>query len=152
MTQRSSCSSSSPINKFDVFDFSEDSKTEKMFRKFRTPMKSPSPPISKYEFLQACKSHFSLNSSFYFLNFDSFFVHSFIQFGFYAVADGSKPQSRIVSIDLGIVHAKTSPTFSIAWFRFLFYFLYHLNFGLILKIMMIKKMLNVRQWKFWTNR
>jgi len=80
MTQRSSCSSSSPINKFDVFDFSEESKieklTKKMLRKLRTPTKSPSPPISKYEFLQACKSPFLfLFPQFRFLfrsfNFDS---------------------------------------------------------------------------------
>ncbi|KEH32473.1 uncharacterized protein [Medicago truncatula] len=86
MTQRSSSASSSPINKFDVFDVKVESKTEFdvfdfkvesktenlpeiMLRKFRTHVKSPSPPISKYDFLQASVFR-------------------------------SKPQSKVVCIDL----------------------------------------------------
>lgn len=119
MTQRSSSASSSPINKFDVFDVKVESKTEFdvfdfkvesktenlpeiMLRKFRTHVKSPSPPISKYDFLQACKSLLLLHSSFFFLNSIHFFVifHSF-NFDSTAVFR-SKPQSKVVCIDLGI--------------------------------------------------
>ncbi|XP_012568674.1 probable ubiquitin-like-specific protease 2A isoform X2 [Cicer arietinum] len=52
MTQRTSSSS---INKFDVFEFNEEEEkvSSKMFSKFTNPNKPRSSPISKYDFLQA---------------------------------------------------------------------------------------------------
>lgn len=61
MTQRTFSSSSSPINKFDVFNFDDEEEniekvSEKMIEKFKNPNNPTSPPISKYQFLEACKS------------------------------------------------------------------------------------------------
>ncbi|KAI5448374.1 hypothetical protein KIW84_015697, partial [Lathyrus oleraceus] len=58
MTQRTFSSSSSPINKFDVFNFDDEEEniekvSEKMIEKFKNPNNPTSPPISKYQFLEA---------------------------------------------------------------------------------------------------
>jgi hypothetical protein len=83
MTQRPP---SSAINKFQVFDFNE-VEAEQGVKVLHTmngnsinPNK-PRSPISKYAFLQACKSLISFNSVSFFFNFDPFFlifVHSLI--------------------------------------------------------------------------
>ncbi|CAK8530321.1 unnamed protein product [Lathyrus sativus] len=58
MTQRTFSSSSSSINKFDVFNFDDEEEniekvSEKMIGKFKNPNNPTSPPISKYQFLEA---------------------------------------------------------------------------------------------------
>lgn len=84
MTRHPRSSSSSSTNKFDVFEFNEqEEKIEKASQRLLGKFKNPSTsPISKYQFLQVCKSFHSALSIFASASFSSLsFYFAFAIFG-----------------------------------------------------------------------
>lgn len=147
-------SSSSSTKKFAVYDFDGEGEkvvkvSRKMSGKFLNPRKSRSSPISKYKFLEACKSlHFFIS-----LSFHSFRFAFLILRWFCAVTRDSKPLSKTVIVDpinlddeQGMDHSCTK-LFALSQLLDYHFFLLSLNF-----YVNQKKKPNAHRWKFQRNR